>query len=386
MNRVRHALFLAGSSLGAHPWQSLVVVLGLAVAIFLPGFTWRVGQVAEDALLARARSTPIVVGPVGSEVDLVLASLYFRGEVDRTVSMALANELAANHDAAVVPMLLGFSAGGAPVLGTTLDYLDARGLSVAEGRPPGVLGEVVVGSAAAQALGLSVGDALRSDARDLYNLAGTYPVLLQVVGVLAPTGTPDDDAVITDLKTAWTLSGLLHGHGEVDEANIVGGDAEAVEASLAMFLFTEVTPASLPTFHLHGTPETWPLTAILVFPADRRVHDQVLGDLATESLVQAVRPEGVVRTLLDIVLQIQALLAGWVVLVATSTVAFLGLVVSLVLRLRAEEIRLMRRLGAGRAQLALILGAEAALCLLGAAALAGAGVALTEPLLRAWLG
>ncbi len=386
MTRLRHALFLAAASLGAHPWRSLVVVLGLAVAIFLPGFTWRVGQVAEGTLLARARSTPIVVGPVGSEVDLVLASLYFRGEVNRTVPMALATRLAAEHDAVVAPMLLGFSAGGAPVLGTTLDYLDARGLSVLDGRRPGVLGEVVVGSAAARALSLSVGDALRSDAQDLYNLAGTYPVLLKVVGVLAPTGTPDDDVVIADLKTAWTLSGLLHGHGEVDEANIVGGDAEAVEASLAMFLFTEVTPASLPTFHLHGTPETWPLTAVLVFPADRRVHDQVLGDLATDPLVQAVRPEGVVRTLLDIVLQIQALLAGWVVLVAISTAAFLGLVVSLVLRLRADEIRLMRRLGAGSAQLALILGAEAGLCVLGAAALAGAGVALTEPLLRLWLG
>ena len=30
---------------------------------------------------------------------------------------------------------------------------------------------------------------------------------MTVTGVLAPTGTPDDDAVLVDIKTAWVIEG-----------------------------------------------------------------------------------------------------------------------------------------------------------------------------------
>lgn len=386
MSALRHALVLAGRSLAAAPVRAAVVVLGLAVALFLPLFTARLGALAEDMLLARARATPIVVGHAGNEVDLVLASLYFRGEVRDPVPYALARRLEEAAYGVVVPLHLGFTAGGAPLVGTTLDYLDVRGLVVAEGRRPAVLGEVVAGATVARELGLAVGDALRSDARELYNLAGSYPVLLRVVGVLAPTGTPDDEVLLADLKTAWTLDGLLHGHTELADDEIVGGDAEAVEASLSIFLLTEITPETLPTFHLHGTEDDWPVAAVLVFPRDRRAHDQVLGDLAVEPLHRAARPEEVVRRLLGIVVRVQALLASWVLLVGASTLAFVGLVVSLVLRLRAAEIRLMRRIGAGRARLALILGTEAALLLGAAVVVAGGGAALAERAVLAWFG
>lgn len=386
MSGLRHALFLATRQLAASPARAAVVVLGLAVAFFLPTFTVRVGALAEGVLLARARATPIVVGHVGDETDLVLAAAYFRGAVRDPVPQALARQLADRGYGLVVPLHLGFTAGGVPVVGTTLDYLDARDLTVVDGRAPAVLGEVVAGAGAARTLGLGVGDALRSDARELYNLAGSYPVLLRVVGVLAPSGMPDDDVLFADLKTTWTLEGLLHGHDALKDPEIVGGDGEVVEASLSIFLHTEITPETLPGFHLHGTADDWPVSAILVFPKDRRAHDEVLGDLATDALHHAVRPERVVRGLLDLVFQLQALLSAWVLLVGAATAAFVGLVVDLVLRLRAPEIRLFRRVGAARGRVALVLGVEGGLLVGAALAVGLVAVPLAEGALLAWLG
>jgi putative ABC transport system permease protein len=378
---IRHALFLAVRSLRASPGRSVALVLGLAVALFLPAFTVLVGRLAEGRLLDRAEATPIVVGHAGNEFDLVLSSLYFRGEVAAPVSQADVEALRAKRYGLVVPMDLRFTAGGAPVVGTTLDYLDQRGLALADGRRFAVLGEAVVGAEVARAANLRPGDALRSDQSNLYDLSGAYPLLLRVVGVLAPTGTPDDEAVFVDVKTTWVMEGLLHGHDAVTRSDasgvaardVVGGTEENLEASLALFVFAEITPENLGSFHLHGEAADWPVSSILVWPKDARAHDQLLGDLAVEETRQAVRPVQVVRTILGIVLRVQELLGVFVVLVAASTAAFVALVTSLSLRLRADEIRLMRRIGAGKGTVALLLGAEVAL-LLGAATLTAAGL------------
>ena len=43
---------------------------------------------------------------------------------------------------------------------------------------------------------LTAGDTVRSDFTNLYNIAGAYPILLKVSGVLGPNGTPDDHAFL----------------------------------------------------------------------------------------------------------------------------------------------------------------------------------------------
>lgn len=383
---MRHALFLALAWLRAAPWRALAVVVALAVAMVLPLFTARLGPIAEARLLERARSSPILVGRPGDQLDLVMASLYFRGEVRTPLSQADVLRVQALEPGLVVPLHLGFRAGGAPVVGTTLDYFTARDLRLAEGRRPAVLGEVVAGSEVARAAHLAPGDTLRTEARELYNLAGSYPILLRVVGVLAPTGGPDDEALFVDLKTTWVIEGLLHGHAALGARDVVGGTEEELEASLSMFLFTEIDPSTLPSFHLHGGPADWPVSAVLVFPQDARAHDQALGDLTVMEGLQPVRPTEVVRGILGIVLRLQALLGAWVVLVTLSTLGLVSLVVSLVLRLRSAEVALLRRIGAAPGRIAATLALEAGLLVAVAGALAVAGAWSAEVLLLAWLG
>jgi putative ABC transport system permease protein len=298
-----------------------------------------------------------------------------------------------------VPLHVVHSAGGAPVVGTSLEYLEQRGLELARGRTPALLAEVLAGAQVADEFALSVGDAVRSDLNNLYNLAGSYPVLLEVVGILQPSGTSDDEVFFCDVKTAWVLDGSLHGHDEVTRDNALNLDSAAdsvaagqpqrrvptgapegsgsrtepdnLEASPAMFVFSELTSANRSSFHFHGDPGVLPVTSVLVFPRDPRAFDQLLGDFVLDEDYQAVEPATVIRTILGIVLRVRDGLVAWFGLVAFSTVCFFVLVLSLSLRLRAAELALMKRIGCSRSTVTTVVGVEVAI-ILGASVLSAA--------------
>jgi putative ABC transport system permease protein len=369
---VRGALFLALRYLAAAPGRAAVLVLGLALALALPLFTGLAAERVEAAWTARARSSPVLIGRVGNQFDLSLSALYFRGRVRDPVPYAALAPLRAYGQA--LPLYVSHSVGGVPLVGTDRAYFDARGLTPSAGRLPALLGEVVAGAALARDRGLAPGDRLRTDQSNLYNLAGAYPLLVEVVGVLGPSGGPDDDAFFTDVKTTWVLDGHLHGHEAVQAEDAVAADGENLEASAGLFLFSELTDANRERFHLHGDLDALPISAALVLPASDRARDQLLGDFALEEDLEAVRPIEVVQAVMSIVLRLREGLSVYFGAVAISTLAFCGLVISLSLRLRRRELALMRRIGCGRWTLAQVVIAELAI-VLAAAALAAAGMA-----------
>ena len=71
------SLFLAWSYLRARPGQSAVMILGLALALYLPLVTHRLVDEFDRTIGARAAGTPLVIGPKGSRFDLALHGLYF---------------------------------------------------------------------------------------------------------------------------------------------------------------------------------------------------------------------------------------------------------------------------------------------------------------------
>lgn len=384
MTTLRHALFLAIAYLRAAPGRTAVLVACTALAAFLPAFTLLAADRVETALLARAEASPVLIGHQGNEFDLTMGALYFRGGVREPVDFGTAAAVEAAGYGIAVPLHVAHTAGRAPVVGTSLDYFTQRGLSVHDGRLHAVLGEAVAGAEAARVFGLEPGDTVRSDQTNLYNIAGAYPLVLQITGVLAPTGSPDDAAFFTDVKTAWVLDGTLHGHDEVTRAQAYNSDAaegEALEASAAIFMIQEITDANRASFHLHGDTAGLPVSAVLVFPDSARSHDQLLGDYAMHDELQAVRPITVVRTILGIVLRVKEGLTVFFVAVALSTTAFFVLVLSLSLRLRADELSLMQRIGSSRPMVALMVGVEVTLVVVAALVFAALGTAVGLALL-----
>jgi len=321
---------------------------------------------SEQQLLSRAESTPLLLGARGSALDLVMNGLYFDDEVPELVSMAAVDEVEASGLAMPIPLYVRFHARQFPIVGTALDYFDFRGLEIAQGRPLALLGEAVIGAEVAARLDITVGDSLLSSPETVFDLAGVYPLKMRVVGVLARSHTPDDLAVFVDVKTAWVVQGLVHGHEDLVRTNdptvvIARTDANVV-AGAKLVQYTEITDENIDSFHFHGNPDEYPLSAVIVVPGDDRSGTILRGRyLEGEHLHQLVVPETVIDGLLANIFRIKNVLDTVILVVAVATVLALGLVFALSLRLREREIRTVFRIGGSRLTIVRLLGAEIAI-------------------------
>lgn len=365
----------------AHRWGRAAILVGaIALTAALPVAVGLLVDRYERNLLARARATPLVAGAAGSRFDLVLAALYFRQSDLEPIEWGEYERLQARPGVMAIPLNVRFTARGTPIVATTVDYLEVRGLAVARGRGPLRVGEAVLGAQAARRLGLGPGETLFSDQPDVYDISRPPALRMAVVGVLAPTGRPDDAAVFVDIKTAWILEGAAHGHGEVrelDESLVIARAREHVAVSQAMIELNEVTPETASSFHVHGDRARLPLTAVLVFPQNDKVATIEKARLNAERLYQMVVPERVIRDLLAVVFRVEAFLDAVAVLLAVVTSALALLVILLSVRLREGEIRTLHRIGCGRGAVPMLIGSELAMILLAAGALAAAMVAVT---------
>jgi putative ABC transport system permease protein len=352
---------------------TLIAVLPLALQLLLAE--------SQRQLLSRAETTPLVVGAKGSSLDLVMNSLYFGDTVPETISMAAVDRVADSNLALPIPLYVRFKGRGFPIVGTNLDYFEFRGLKIAKGRTLAVLGECVLGARVAEALGLKPGDSLFSSPETLFDLAGVFPLKMHVAGVLAPTHSADDLAVFVDLKTTWVIQGLMHGHEDVtkvtDPTLVMGRSDGNVTATSKLMQYNEVTPENIGSFHYHGDPANYPITAVIALPHDAKSGAILRGRYIGASLDPKGKPETqqilvpgeVIEGLLANIFRIRNVLDAVILVVGAATVLALILVFALSLRLRQREIRTIFKLGCSRSTVARLLGAEIVIILAAAATL-----------------
>ncbi len=345
--------FLAWRYVVFHKAKTILLVACVSLTLFLPLFLSRMISEFEAQLTARAESTPLVVGAKGSRFDLALHALHFRGRTPELLSMGDYQELREAGLAEVIPLFSRFSARGHPIAGTTLDYFEQRGLRVAGGESLSMLGDCVLGSNVAEALNLRPGGHLLSDPKNVFDIAGDYPLRMRVVGILARAGTPDDDAVFVDLKTAWVIEGIGHGHKDMENApdrDVVLDRSETnVVANAALPQFLEITEENAGSFHFHAEPDELPITAALVWPNDDRSRALLLGRFTTENNdAQMLESVEVVDEMLGLVFKVKRFFDANFALVAASTGLFLTLTILLSLRLRRREMQTMFQIGCSR--------------------------------------
>jgi putative ABC transport system permease protein len=361
---MRHIWFLAWQSIRFNRLQSAILIIGLAVPLYLPLAVNGLVNRYQAGLLQRAISTPLVAGGLGSRFDLVLHTLYFRGNVPRLLRMADVEAIRATGYAAPIPLYVRYTARHAPIVGTTLDYFVFRGLRLVRGEQLLELGDCVLGSEVAVSLKLAPGDRLMTDPENVFDIAGSYPVKLRVMGVLEPSGTPDDRAVFVDIKTAWLVEGLAHGHSDITATNTDGSvvlnrDATNVTANAALLEFTEVTPQNIASFHFHGDPDQFPISAVIPVPKDERSATLLRGRYqGPESSVQILVARSVVEELMGLVFRIKRFFDANAALVGVATGLFLLLVVLLSVRLRRPEMETLFRLGCARGLIAKLVATE----------------------------
>jgi len=355
--------FLAWKYLCARRGQTAIMLAGMTLALYLPLAThWLVDRFDRD-IRARAEATPLVIGAKGSRFDLVLHSLYFRSRVDGTVPYGEVRALRDAKLGKVYPLHGKFTARDQRVIGIAPDYLNFRGMPLAQGRSLQYLGDCVLGATAAEQLKLQPGGKLRTDRDNLFDLAGEYPVQLNVVGVLAPVGTADDEAVFVNLKTAWVIAGIWHGHE---------GDSNQTHDTSQKFVkkYLEFTEANRGSFHFHGKPEKFPLTAIVLAPTDAKAMALALNHYQADEKLQALKPPMVVGELMSTVTRVVQMLDANFMLMAVGTGLLMALIVLLSRRLRTREMETLFLLGCDRQTQLAMQAAELAILFAAAASLA----------------
>ena len=243
---MRDSFYLAGKYLRHHRLTTLVLVASMTLILYLPAALQVIVSNAQEHFRSRAEATPLVVGPRGSQLELVLGSVYFDKPLEEVLTMEQVQRIEQQDLAQAIPLHTRYETRDCPIVGTTKDYVRLRQLHTVRGGMWNMLGECIVGASAAEKLDVQVGDKIPISTSTAF-LLNNPPLRLRVVGVLAASETPDDEAIFVSLQTAWIIEGLGHGHA-------VG----AQHGSDAAQLYTDITKENVASFHFHGDREDFP--------------------------------------------------------------------------------------------------------------------------------
>ncbi|MFZ5830646.1 MAG: FtsX-like permease family protein [Planctomycetota bacterium] len=433
---------IAWRSIQQRSLASALTAFSMALGVALVAAVLVIHSVIAQRFSYGASGFDLIVGPKGDPLTLVLNTV-FHVPVSRpmgTIPWSYYEEFTHGRFVPAVetaiPVATGHGYRGYSAMATIPDYFErltygrSEKYRFAEGRnmKSENLYEAVVGATVARKTGMKVGSQFRPVGGSAGEGSGHVDEPFTVVGILAPTGTPNDRAIFVNLEGFFACpahhqttsvprrmleqkpesesstidehKGDEHDHADGEHADHNdadhdhAGDADshahdhAVEdaAHDSHDHAAEGDPvhnAEPADSHDHAHEHEHPreLTAILVCTYRDRPHlsmelDQVIND---ETTAQAVQPVREIRQLLtNLVGNVQLLLLILAVLVVI--VAGIGILVSIYNSMndRRRDIAIMRALGASRAVVMTVILLESILLSLGGGA---AGVLLARGLI-----
>ncbi len=349
--------------------SSFLTTLNLALGVALVVIVLAIYGIVTDAFRSNsAVSYNIVVGPKGSPLQLTLNSVYYlsqpienlpftefmefmpkqrRAEIVQTVggSKALGDRdgkyAAYVTGGFAIPLALGDYFGEFRVVGTTPDFFELllhgpnvdQKFAFAQGRnfksysEENGYFEAVLGSRVAAEQGVNAGDIFYPTHGDPEGKG--HADAFKIVGVLEPTGTPNDRATFVNLEGFY----LMEGHAkpvESQDADFIPGqtpsDAQIKPLTIAE---REVTSILVRNGGLWGP--------------------QMMNVINEGNAAQAAAPVGEINKLLSQIIG-PLLTALMVITVITCVVAAIGVLVAIYNSMndRRRDIAVMRALGARR--------------------------------------
>ena len=185
-----------------------MTLISIALSVSLLIGIERVRTDARDTFARSVSGTDLVVGARASAVQLMLYAVFRIGDATNNMRWDSFRMLASHPQVAwAVPLSLGDSHRGFPVLGTNAGYFEhfrygeSRALALAAGQRFEALFEAVIGAEVAERLGYGVGAriVLNHGAGEV-SLAAHGDKPFTVVGVLERSGTPVDRTVHVSLE------------------------------------------------------------------------------------------------------------------------------------------------------------------------------------------
>lgn len=190
-----------------------LTVCSIALSTFMLLGTERIRTDLRDSFTSAVSGTDLIVGARTGSVQLLLYAVFHLGAATNNIRWSTVQALKQQRGVDwIIPLSLGDSHRGFPVLGTTAEYFerfhygDRQPLRLAQGKPPADLFDAVVGAEVANRLGYDLGQRITlSHGSGELNLADHADKPFVVSGILAPTGTPVDRTVHISLEAMEAL-------------------------------------------------------------------------------------------------------------------------------------------------------------------------------------
>ncbi len=351
-------LTLALNSLGNRKGSVFLTLLAMTVSVFVLLGVEHIRSQAKASFASTISGVDLIVGARTSNINLLLYSVFRIGAPTNNIGWESYEALASNNKVAwTIPISLGDSHEGYRVMGTSKAYFEhfqygnKQPLDFADGQAFEALYDVVLGAEVAKTLNYQLGDKIilaHGIGATSFSLHEESP--FEVVGILAPTGTPVDQALHVSLEGIEAIHSGTHG--------------EAAES-------IDLTPESITAIFIGLESK------LATFTVQRSINNY-----SREPLV-AVLPGVALSELWQIMNVLENTLRLISSLVMLS--ALLGLAAMLLasLRERATEIQLLRTIGASPRYLFLLIQVEALLISISAIACGALLLQLTIQLLQA---
>ena len=204
---MKHLLTLALASAWNRRFTLTLTLAAIAFSVAMLLGVERTRNAAHESFAHSISGTDLVVGPRTSPVQLMLYAVFRIGEATTNMKWASYQELAQNPDVAwIVPLSIGDSHHGFPVVGTSAEYFDryryglSLPLELSAGRRFEGLFETVLGAEVAERMKYKVGDRITLSHGTGEFGAEHSDKPFTVVGVLGRTGTPVDRSIHVSLE------------------------------------------------------------------------------------------------------------------------------------------------------------------------------------------
>ena len=291
---------IAWRSIQQRALASTLTGLSMALGVALVAAVLVIHGVVDRSFRRGAQGYDLIVGPKGSPLQLVLNTVYHMSEPVGKMPYRQYERVAftrfplpdgdlTERPAKAVPLCMGGNYQGFRVVGTTPEFFELEhhegeyyefATSGGQGRNMEINGywEAVIGPTVARTAALEVGDTFQPR-HGLDPDRGEEHRPFTVVGIFAPTGTPNDRALFINIDGFW----LMHEHPDGDEEEhadsdahqaAAGGDGHDVKTGPGGIRDIEFLVQGLQLVHLPAHPEL--LTGNTLVAIGRLVQGGVL--------------------------------------------------------------------------------------------------------------
>ncbi len=408
---------IAWRSIQQRSLASLLTSISMALGVMLVVAVLVIYSVVQQAFHRGGEGYDLIVGPnKGSNLDLVLTNVFYVGQPITTLPYSIYQDLyesriGLNLVQTAVPICLGDTYNDKRVVGTTPDmfneltYFGDHKYEFAEGQnfAANDFFNAVAGAAAAKQLKLKLGDTFRPT-HEAGAKSDDKHGAFTVVGILKPTGTPNDNALFVNIEGFYRVGGHAGKVGQAlqEPENTAGSKHPSTSGKGAGGIApksddkAEKGTKTGPTAKTGEKPEHHDehdehdvvipdsqkqVSAVLVrlYP-DKESQIRILkAEINKRNDAQAAIPSEEISKLFEVIIgNIEVVLLVFAVMIVL--VAGIGIMVSIYNSMndRRHEIAIMRALGAQRSTVMIVILLESILLSLGGGLL---GLALGHGLL-----